>query len=143
MDQPLKQKKTLLQKVFEFLKVDLEALDSNEKRILVDEMLPFFMPPFDVQEGKSKLGIVKERRILVEKTKNNERRMVPINDTLHWVLKSLPVHLGTDVVFPGITGHHLSVAFRRACKRAGIKDFRFHDLAGIALHPISRWTELI
>jgi len=70
----------------------------------------------------------KERRILVEKTKNNERRMVPINDTLYGVLKSLPVHLGTDLVFPGITGHQLSVAFRRACKRAGVKDFRFHDL---------------
>ena len=70
----------------------------------------------------------KERRILIEKTKNNERRMVPINDTLHGVLKSLPVHLGTDLVFPGITRNQLSVAFRRASKRAGIRDFRFHDL---------------
>jgi hypothetical protein len=54
---------------------------------------------------------------------------VPINDTLYGVLKSLPVHLGTDLVFPEITGLQLTVAFRRACKRVGIKDFRFHDLS--------------
>jgi integrase len=70
----------------------------------------------------------KERRILIETTKNNERRVVPVNDTLYGVLKSLPVHLGTDLVFPEVTGLQLTVAFRRACKRAGIKDFRFHDL---------------
>ena len=71
---------------------------------------------------------LKERRILIETTKNNERRVVPISDTLCGVLKSLPVHLGTDLVFPEVTGLQLTVAFRRACKRAGIKDFRFHDL---------------
>ena len=65
---------------------------------------------------------------MIEATKNNERRLVPINDTLYGVLKSLPVHLGTDLLFPEITGLQLTVAFRRACKRAGIKDFRFHDL---------------
>jgi integrase len=70
----------------------------------------------------------KEQRILIETTKNNERRVVPINDTLYGVLKSLPVHLGTDLVFPEISGLQLTVAFRRACKRAGINDFRFHDL---------------
>ena len=70
----------------------------------------------------------KERRILVDETKNNERRMVPINDTLYGVLKSLPIHLGTDLVFPEVSGLQLTVAFRRACNRAGLKDFRFHDL---------------
>lgn len=70
----------------------------------------------------------KERRILIETTKNNERRMIPINDTLYGVLKSLPVHLGSDLIFPGITGIQLTMAFRRACKRARIGDFRFHDL---------------
>lgn len=70
----------------------------------------------------------KERRILIETTKNNERRVVPINDALYGVFKSLPVHLGTDLVFPEVTGLQLTVAFRRACERAGIKDFKFHDL---------------
>jgi len=70
----------------------------------------------------------KERRITTEATKNNERKMVPINNTLYGVLKALPVHLGTDLVFPEISGLQLTVAFHRACNRAGIKDFRFHDL---------------
>lgn len=70
----------------------------------------------------------KNRIISVEMTKNNERRTIPINKTLYDVLKSLPIHLGTEKLFPNLTTQQLSSAFRRACKRAGIKDFRFHDL---------------
>jgi len=70
----------------------------------------------------------KERRILLEQTKNNERRVIPMNETLYQVLKSFPVHLHQEKVFPDINGNMVTVAFERACKRAGIKDFRFHDL---------------
>lgn len=71
---------------------------------------------------------LKERRIIVENTKNNERRVIPMNDTLYQVFKSLPVHLHSERVFPDINGKMVTVAFERACKRAGIGDFRFHDL---------------
>ena len=70
----------------------------------------------------------KERRIILEKTKNNERRAIPMNGTLCRVLQSLPIHLHAEKVFPDINGNMVSVAFERACKRAGIEDFRFHDL---------------
>jgi len=70
----------------------------------------------------------KERRILIEQTKNNERRVIPMNETLYQVLKSIPVHLHEEKVFPGINANMVTVAFERACKRAGIGDFRFHDL---------------
>lgn len=70
----------------------------------------------------------KNRIISADTTKNNERRTIPINQTLFGVLKSLPVHLGTEKLFPNITSQQLSNAFSRACKRAGINDFRFHDL---------------
>jgi integrase len=70
----------------------------------------------------------KEKGIFIETTKNNEQRVVPVNDTLKGVLKSLPVYLGTDLVFPEVTWLQLTVVYRRACKRAGIKDFRLHDL---------------
>ncbi len=51
-----------------------------------------------------------------------------MNDTLYSILKSLPVHLHEEKVSPDINGNMVTVAFERACKRAGIKDFCFHDL---------------
>jgi len=54
--------------------------------------------------------------------------MVPMNDTLYQVLKSFPIHLHSERVFPDINGNMVTVAFERAFKRAGIIDFRFHDL---------------
>ena len=54
--------------------------------------------------------------------------MVPMNDTLYQVLKSFLIHLNEERVFPDINGNIVTVAFERACKRAGIIDFRFHDL---------------
>jgi integrase len=70
----------------------------------------------------------KERRIMLEKTKNNEKKVIPMNDTLFHVFQSLPRHLHEEKVFPDINGNMVTVTFRRACKRAGIGDFRFHDL---------------
>jgi integrase len=66
------------------------------------------------------------RTITLHQTKNNERRVIPINATVSTILKALPRHLGTDALFPGI--NMVTMAFRRACQRAGIPDCRFHDL---------------
>ena len=51
-----------------------------------------------------------------------------MNDTVYHVLKSLPHHLHSELVFPNINGNMVTVAFERACKRAKIEDLRFHDL---------------
>jgi integrase len=71
-----------------------------------------------------------ERRIILERhIKNNERRIIPMNETLFAALKSLFfVNPDSEMVFPDINGDMVGMAFRRACKRAGIEDFRFHDL---------------
>ncbi len=67
-----------------------------------------------------------------EDTKNGERREIPINDTLRWTLEALPRRLdGGNVFFNPETDkpyQTLSAAFIKACKKAGIQDFRFHDL---------------
>jgi len=68
------------------------------------------------------------RKIIVENTKNGERNIIPINDTLYETLRRLPVHLDSHLLFPGITPNMVTTAFRRAVKRVGILDFRFHDL---------------
>lgn len=51
-----------------------------------------------------------------------------MNDTVAAVLQTLPRHLGSDFLFPGANGNMMAMAFKRACKRAGIADFHLHDL---------------
>jgi integrase len=90
--------------------------------------------------------------ILLDITKNGERRELPINGTLRTTLEALPRRLdGGDVFFDPRTGERyqdIKRSFPTACKKAGIRDFRFHDLrhcfashlvmAGIDLTTVSR-----
>lgn len=74
---------------------------------------------------------LKMRTITVENSKNNERRVIPINPTLYQELKKLSLHRQTDFVYCGKAGKpftNIQKGFVAACKRAGITDFRFHDL---------------
>ena len=70
--------------------------------------------------------------ILLDKTKNGERREIPINDTLRGVLQGITRRLDISYVFyDNSTGKpygDVKRAFATACRRAGIKDFHFHDL---------------
>jgi integrase len=75
----------------------------------------------------------KERRIIVRGTKTNELRMVPLNDTPFLELKKLPRHFLSDYLFwnryrGGKRYVDVGEAFENALTRAGIADFRFHDL---------------
>lgn len=71
----------------------------------------------------------KQRRIVLEHTKNGERRHVGMNDTVYDIFKSLPVSIeGEGKIFAGITPNMVTMAFRRAANRAGLRDVRFHDL---------------
>lgn len=70
--------------------------------------------------------------ILLDVTKNGERREIPINDTLRYTLQGLTRRLDIPYVFhDSVTGKRyqdVKRGFKSACRRAGIKDFRFHDL---------------
>lgn len=69
--------------------------------------------------------------ILLDKTKNDERREIPINDAVSATLQSLVRRIDSPYVFTDSAGQRfwdVKKGFQSACQRAGIKDFTFHDL---------------
>jgi integrase len=70
--------------------------------------------------------------ILLDTTKNGERREIPINDTLKSVLQGITRRLDVPYVFyDPVTGkpyQDVKRSFNTALRRAGIRDFHFHDL---------------
>jgi len=76
------------------------------------------------------------RQIRIIDSKNHESRVVPINEILYNMLEELPDRQGK--VFLRRSGSpYLSIrsGFEAALKRAGIIDFRFHDLR----HTFASW----
>jgi integrase len=65
-------------------------------------------------------------------TKNGERREIPINATLKDTLTEIIRRVDVPYVFiSNKTGErygNLQRSFNTACRRAGIKDFHFHEL---------------
>ncbi len=69
------------------------------------------------------------RTVAFEKTKNGERRVVPLTDTLRDTLQSLLRPLDPQAkVFPALSVDAVTIAFRRLTKDLGIAGLRFHDL---------------
>jgi integrase len=76
------------------------------------------------------------RVINLEYTKNGQRLTLPLTDTAYIVLvamkKTKVIRLGCPFVFhqngKPYSPNQVSMAFRRVCRRAGINNFRFHDL---------------
>lgn len=80
---------------------------------------------------------LRERNITVRDAKNSENRVVPMNSTVHGVLATLRGRMDTadtGFVFTRLDGRdrlavdYISHLFLEAAKKAGISDFRFHDL---------------
>jgi integrase len=98
---------------------------------------------------------VSRRTVMVFRSKNGERRTLPVNETVLSVLKqkSKVRSLGTDLVFcsqvfTSMESGHLRRSFRLALGKAKIEDFHFHDLrhtfatrlvqAGVDLYKVQR-----
>ena len=60
-------------------------------------------------------------------TKTGEGRKVPISPRLYEVLSSLARNGEYVFTYQGEMVKSIKRSFKRACQRAGIKDFRFHD----------------
>ncbi|MEK6714020.1 MAG: site-specific integrase [Nitrospirota bacterium] len=65
------------------------------------------------------------------RTKNGEKREIPMNQAVNTAITKARKHPGSEYVFCTKTGNcytDIRKPFARSLKRAGIADFRFHDL---------------
>ena len=97
----------------------ITALNSGMRR---SEIFNLRWDQIDLKHGFILLGI----------TKNGERREIPINLTLRETFEALTRHIKSTYVFwhgdEGKPYSDIKDSFNSAVKRAGIKDFKFHDL---------------
>ncbi len=79
---------------------------------------------------------LKNRSVLLPRTKNGESRTVPLSPAALNILKSLPPTISGPVF--GMNKDKITRAMKTAADKAGVPDFRFHDLRHEA---VSRFFE--
>ena len=87
---------------------------------------------------------LRNRVLLLDRTKNDERREIPISATLYKTLSAMVKNLKTDFVFynPNTLKpwERLKVSWERAVMKAKLVDFHFHDLRHtFAVHRLVAW----
>lgn len=84
--------------------------------------------------------------IFLEITKNGKRREIPINSTLRTTLEAIPHSPESEYVFVDRNGKpfkDVKRSFQTALRKAGITDFRFHDLRStFASHLVMSGVDL-
>jgi integrase len=107
-------------------------------RVCSDHIRPIVVTALNTGMRKSEIlnlrwreADLKNRKITVINAKNNESRIIPINQTLYHELSVLSQSPKGEYVFSERNGRpfkDIKKGFYSALKKAGIKDFRFHDL---------------
>jgi len=74
-----------------------------------------------------------ERSVVVRHSKNGSFRVVPMSGTLYRTLEAMPCHVTSPYVFTNSDtgaayGRFNNTLWRATLRRAGIKNFRWHDL---------------
>ncbi len=143
----------------------MRYLSKEECQTLINACEPYLKPivitALNTGMRKSEILNLKWERVdlrhgfilLGNDTKNGERREIPLNDSMRATLQRLTRRLDIPYVFCNpATGKpytkDLKRSFHTAMRRAGIKDFRFHDLrhtfashlvmAGVDITTVSR-----
>jgi integrase len=121
---------------------DRRFVKDEEKRLLAEcrkkSRNPFLLPVIQlaIETGMRQSEIVrldlsridlKRRFLVLPDTKNGEQRTVPLSPSAIRVIKALS-GAAEGPLFPGLTTEAVKRAFKRACKRAKIENFHFHDL---------------
>ena len=120
----------------------LRYLSTEEINLLISNCPPHLKPIVLValNTGMRKSEILhltwdrvdlKNRLILLDRTKNGERREIPMNNLTVKLFSSLPRHLRVPYVFYNNKQKpykNVTEGFQSALKKSGIKNFRFHDL---------------
>lgn len=104
-----------------------------------DHLKPIVVTALNIGMQKTKVLTLKRDSvdlkhdfIILDKTKNGERREIPINQTVKETLNRIIRRVDLPYVFhdpkTGNCCKDVKTDFNAACRRTGIKDFRLHDL---------------
>jgi hypothetical protein len=72
---------------------------------------------------------MRARTVTFPKTKNGERRTVPMTDSLYRMFQSLPRPLNHEAfALPPLSPDAITIGFRRLVRGSGLSNLKFHDL---------------
>ena len=125
--------------------------DGEEKKILESAKSPFddiirfaletAMRREEIARMEWKHVNLRARSVFLPETKNAEARTVPLSPIALEILKTLPKHEGSELVF-GVDKEKITYAMKDIRKETGIEDLRFHDLRHEATSRFFENTDL-
>jgi len=115
-------------------------LSPEERALLIEQARPDLQPYIEValQTGARRGELcnlrwtdidMKTRMLSFPKTKNGERRSIPMTDRLYQLLQSVVRSLDPQVLdFPALSADAVTIGFGRLVKKLGLPNLKFHDL---------------